>query len=118
MALLFYLSSQSDPLPDLTHLVWDKALHAVAYAALGALLLAAARSAGLGPAKAAALAVLLASLYGVSDEWHQAFVPPRSCDLSDWLADTLGAAAGVALLSFILRLGVVRASIARLARRS
>lgn len=44
------------------------------------------------------LAVLLASLYGVSDEVHQAFVPGRSADLLDWLADTAGAAVAVSLV--------------------
>jgi VanZ family protein len=44
------------------------------------------------------LAVLLASLYGVSDEAHQAFVPGRSADAVDWLADTVGALAAVTLL--------------------
>lgn len=43
------------------------------------------------------LAVLLASLYGATDELHQAFVPGRSADASDWLADTAGAALAVTL---------------------
>ena len=31
------------------------------------------------------------ALYGAADEIHQRFVPNRSCDVLDWLADTLGA---------------------------
>ena len=38
----------------------------------------------------------LISLYGASDEWHQHFVPGRSCELGDWLADSFGAALGIA----------------------
>jgi VanZ family protein len=43
------------------------------------------------------LAVAIVSLYGVSDEVHQAFVPGRNADVFDWVADTTGAlvAAGV-----------------------
>jgi len=36
----------------------------------------------------------LPSLYGVSDEVHQAFVPFRDSNWHDWLADTLGATIG------------------------
>jgi VanZ family protein len=35
--------------------------------------------------------LIFASLYGASDEFHQYFVPPRSCDPFDWLSDTTGA---------------------------
>lgn len=36
--------------------------------------------------------ILLGALYGASDEFHQAFVPGRSVELLDWLADLLGVA--------------------------
>lgn len=39
-------------------------------------------------------AVAAASLYGVTDEIHQLFVPGRFCDPADWLVDTLGALTG------------------------
>ncbi|MGD8768566.1 MAG: VanZ family protein, partial [Desulfobacterales bacterium] len=41
------------------------------------------------------LSVVLSSLYGVSDEIHQYFVPFREADLLDVLADTLGGILGV-----------------------
>lgn len=41
------------------------------------------------------LSVLLSSLYGISDEIHQYFVPYRDADLMDILADTLGVVMGV-----------------------
>ena len=43
------------------------------------------------------LAVLIVSAFGVTDEWHQSFVPGRDCDVFDWLSDTLGAALAVIL---------------------
>jgi VanZ family protein len=46
------------------------------------------------------LAVLLASLYGVTDEFHQSFVPGRTPDIVDWLLDTAGAATGAAVVAF------------------
>lgn len=89
-ALVFYLSSLENPLPSVH--VWDKALHAVEYGALGALL--AWPLAQLAPRRSFLLAVLLASAYGASDEIHQWFVPGRDADPRDWIADTLGGALG------------------------
>lgn len=43
-------------------------------------------------------AVLIASLYGVTDEFHQIFTPGRSCDPADWAVDTIAAAVGAALV--------------------
>lgn len=42
-------------------------------------------------------AVLIVSLFGLTDEWHQSFTPGRSVEVADWVADTLGAIAAVAL---------------------
>jgi VanZ family protein len=39
-------------------------------------------------------AAALASLYGMSDEFHQRFVPGRNSDWMDVLADAIGAALG------------------------
>jgi VanZ family protein len=36
---------------------------------------------------------LVAGAYGVSDEFHQYFVPPRQVEALDVVADTIGAAA-------------------------
>ena len=44
------------------------------------------------------LAIVLASAYGATDEFHQLFVPGRSCDPADWLVDTIAATIGI--LSF------------------
>lgn len=96
MALIFYLSSNPAPLPDLTRHVWDKLLHATEYAVLAVLFYRAFRGEGLGWAQAALLALLASSVYGATDEWHQAFVPPRTSDVRDWMADTLGAAIAIA----------------------
>lgn len=48
-------------------------------------------------------AVVIASLYGASDELHQLFVPGRLCDPADWLTDTCGAALGAAVAALLAR---------------
>jgi VanZ family protein len=48
-----------------------------------------------------ALAFGLALLYGISDEWHQSFVPGRQPDAFDVLVDGIGAAAGIACATWI-----------------
>ncbi len=53
--------------------------------------------------KAFLIAVLTGSLYGVTDEIHQIFVPGRLCDPADWLADTLGCALGALCLTVLKR---------------
>lgn len=50
-----------------------------------------------------AAAIVLASLYAVTDEFHQSFVPGRMCDPADWLTDTLGAMLGAAVAAIALR---------------
>ena len=49
------------------------------------------------------VALILSSLYGVSDEFHQIFTPGRSCDPMDWLVDTCAAAIGAAIVWTILK---------------
>jgi VanZ family protein len=74
--------------------VWDlvlrKLAHFAEYAVLGALLL---RAIGIPAA-----AVLAGSAYAATDEVHQLFVSGRHGSPLDWLIDTAGVVAGVALL--------------------
>jgi len=105
--VIFYLSAQSNPedqLPSfLLKEVSDKVLHAVEYGILAVLCYRAFRWAA-GPAvaqQAVVLAIVTASVYGVTDEVHQAFVPLRESSWLDWLADTIGAAIGTMSWRFI-----------------
>ena len=94
MAAIFYMSSRSDPVPQVTVNVWDKLLHFLLYAGLAALFCRALLGEGMPSRPAFWAAALLASAYGASDEYHQLFVPLRDPDLQDWIADTLGALFG------------------------
>jgi VanZ family protein len=73
----------------------DKAAHASVYAVLGAcVLLAARRTWNLSSRTGVLLAAALAAGYGITDELHQLFVPGRSADGLDVVADGLGALLG------------------------
>lgn len=104
MALLFYLSNQ--PTLDTPSLFegQDKIFHGGAYAVLGILLLAAQRLYPGGYSwRQVGASALLASLYGMTDEFHQAFVPGRSSDVLDWAADTVGALLATLFVAWLSR---------------
>src|SRR5882672_9766550 len=88
MLLIFHLSSESSPLPELTTRVWDKLLHAIEYGTLALLFCRAFIGEGYGRAAAIGMALVFTSAYAASDEWHQMFVPSRCSDLYDWIADS------------------------------
>lgn len=77
--------------------IWrfDKLIHTAEYAVLGAL---SCRALLLGPGLSARwavpLAIVAAFLFGLSDEWHQSFVPGRDSSGWDALADLTGAILG------------------------
>lgn len=56
------------------------------------------------PTRACVLAVVIASLYGVTDELHQIFVPGRTCDPLDWLVDTVAALLAAVLVTAFVKL--------------
>ena len=93
-ALILSLSSQSNPLPALTSLMWDKALHTAEYAGMAFLVCRALRGEGVRRWRSVALAILIASAYAATDEWHQLFVAGRAADVLDWTADTIGGVIG------------------------
>src|SRR5205085_9706524 len=90
--VLFVLSAQPK-LPETPG--GDKVAHLIAYFVLGFL---AARALGwttaLSGIALAAAAFVIAALYGVSDEFHQSFVPGRDSSAADVLADAAGALIG------------------------
>ena len=99
MALIFGISSISSP-PDLSTSIGDKGAHAILCSGLAALLVRALagewwRSFGV---RIAAGAITLSTLYGVTDEIHQIFVPPRTAELADLAADAIGSVAAVVVL--------------------
>ncbi len=49
------------------------------------------------------VALIISSFYGVMDEIHQGFIPGRNSEFLDWVADSLGAIAGVLFIYFLLK---------------
>jgi VanZ family protein len=94
MAALFYVSSLSS-LPTPPSGITDKHEHFFFYGILAALTVRALAHAEWRRISFAIVvgAILIAGLYGVSDEFHQRFVPGRNFDVLDMAADTIGAAA-------------------------
>lgn len=96
--LIFWLSAQETlPVPQVFNFQ-DKLIHAGAYFTMGAFCWRAFRHLGLQSGHLALLSILFCSVYGLSDEWHQSFVPGRSSSGWDWLADTVGACLAAGLL--------------------
>jgi VanZ family protein len=93
------------PVPVFPHA--DKLAHLALYGVFGAL---ATRSAlrgridahGWRPGAFVATLVVIA-LFALADEWHQEYIPGRSADPTDWVADVLGASGGIAAARWTLR---------------
>ena len=77
--------------------------HGVSYAVLGALLLRALADGTLRGMRTGLIlpAVLIATVYGVSDEFHQSFIPGRTASVGDIVADTIGALIGAGVAGFV-----------------
>ncbi len=99
MLVIFVLSSQPS-LPGPEDAVLDtflkKFMHAAAYALLArAYFHGLSRTTRLESRQAWVLAWVLAALYALSDEAHQALVPHRHGRLADWIIDLCGAGMGL-----------------------
>lgn len=98
MGLIFYLSSLSEfgklKLPYGS----DKIIHFLKYSILAFLLAWALNKSGVK--RFILLGWVIASLYGITDEIHQSFVPKRSASIYDVLADMAGSFFGVYAYKF------------------
>lgn len=96
LAVTIFVASSSSHVAGPNLVGADKVEHFFIYGLLATLIarvpaVAGSRPFGLG------LAVVIASVYGVTDEFHQSFTPGRSVEVLDWLSDTSGAALAVAV---------------------
>jgi MYXO-CTERM domain-containing protein len=104
MGLIFLLSSQSR-LPDLSRSLSDALQdvlgHFVAYGTLALLVFWALEAFDVSRPAFWTLAVIL--LYGLSDEFHQAFVPGRHPDPFDIATDLAGGAVALLAIAAVRR---------------
>ena len=72
----------------------DKIAHFGFYGVMGFLFVLWRREIGTGAAVAVVLAAIFAALLGAVDEFHQQWIPGRSMEFFDWVADFAGGTAG------------------------
>ena len=77
------------------------AAHFTEYAILGALLALIWRCFGL---EKIWLPMLSGAVYALTDEWHQAYIPGRSCEFKDLLVDTGGVICGVLMIAYLIQI--------------
>lgn len=106
-ACIFFLSGMPvPPTPDLGFDLQDKLYHALAYHVYGITVLIFIQGTwrGIAMGKAVVWLLLFGGLYAVSDELHQAFVPTRTADVTDLIADWIGVASALVWFFTIRRL--------------
>jgi VanZ family protein len=101
MGVIFYLSSRPDlpnfapGLPGLEEIGG----HLTVYGVLAALLWWALNSSAVR--YPATWALVLAVLYGATDEFHQSFVPSRTMSVSDLMVDLIGASVALLVVTLL-----------------
>ena len=106
VGVIFYTGLIRIPaLPEAPFVPTDKLLHALVFGGLVWLAMRAARVLlpHATPGKRVVASVLFSSLVGASLEICQYFVPYRSAEFLDWVADTVGALLVAGLLTLLLR---------------
>jgi VanZ family protein len=105
MGVIFYLSSRSElPRPEgISASLEAIAGHFVGYGVLAVLVSFALAETGISTLRRSVYAVLIAVLYGVSDEFHQSLVPGRDPALFDIAMDAIGAITALAAWSLLVR---------------
>jgi VanZ family protein len=104
--ILFILTSLPTGLALETRNISDKLLHFGAYGILSVLLylnMSFQNKFQLLKKYPATITVLIASLYGLFDEIHQMFVPGRSAEFLDWLADFSGSLLAVVITGYLIK---------------
>ena len=95
-------------------LSYDKVLHALVYAVLGSICYLAVRATwSARPLRIVLGCTALAIAYGLSDEFHQSFVPGRSPDLHDVVADGVGGFLGSSIAALLVKFSARRQRITR-----
>jgi VanZ family protein len=79
----------------------DKVAHLSAYAVMGFLCARWRREGGASQKGAALYSLGFVALVGAFDEIHQFWIPGRTMDVADWVADVAGGAVGIAFSAYL-----------------
>lgn len=96
----FILLLTSIPGSDIPHVSFmsfrdsDKLVHGTMYAIFAFLAVRSLLRAGRPLLQAVLVVMVGIAIFAALDEWHQQFIPGRSMDVFDWLADISGATIG------------------------
>ena len=105
--VIFVLSSiPGNYYPKVDFKFSDKIVHIILYSALSSAFYISIRKqnkVGLFSEHAFIFSIVLSALYGISDEFHQYFVPNRSCDVYDMIANTIGATIAITIIYLYLK---------------
>ena len=82
----------------------DKVFHFIAYFIYGITIQMFLNYFNIKSKKYILLTIIIGSLFGASDEFHQSFIPNRTTEFFDWFADTLGVAASLSIRTKLLKL--------------
>ena len=105
MGVIFALSHQSKlpEVPSISGQLVSALGHFTVYFALAVLIWWALGAFDIPGWQRVGLAFSIAFLYGISDEWHQSFIPGRTPDWRDNLTDAIGAACGLWVVTRLAR---------------
>jgi VanZ family protein len=97
----FLLTSIPDPRFEVPFAYADKVAHFGIYGVMGFLCALWRRESGIPAREAALTALVFVALLGAVDEVHQHWIPGRSMEVIDWLADTAGGGMGALFSAFL-----------------
>ncbi|MCL2773810.1 MAG: VanZ family protein [Oscillospiraceae bacterium] len=95
--------SQTASFMDILNLLVRKTAHFLIYFILGFCAANTVRQVTDNIRRIFLISLIWSSFYAATDEWHQYFVPGRSCRWQDWLIDTTGVLIGVVVTLLIAR---------------
>jgi len=101
VSLTFLLTSIPNPQVDVPLPYVDKIAHFGFYGVMGFLCALWRRESGNGAGASILAGLAFASLVGAVDEVHQYWIPGRTMDFFDWVADATGGGTGALFSAFL-----------------
>ena len=102
-SITIFIASHQEGVPfDTSIFIFqDKVMHFFAYTIYGYTIQLYLKSLNLAKSKYIMFTIIIGSLFGFSDEFHQYFIPNRSTEFFDWVADTLGVSFSLVFSKYI-----------------